>query len=102
MENMRQEAAWQTLRQIKAVDAYRIEGGQRYEELISTIKHDVARTIYHLRIVQQQETSTPVSRAADTGGTGKKQPARVGGRKIGRNEPCPCGSGKKYKHCCGR
>ncbi|NOQ18309.1 MAG: hypothetical protein GQ507_03620 [Dehalococcoidales bacterium] len=31
-----------------------------------------------------------------------KQPVKVKGKKVGRNEPCPCGSGKKYKHCCGR
>jgi uncharacterized protein YecA (UPF0149 family) len=34
--------------------------------------------------------------------TPKKQPAMVGGGKVGRNDPCPCGSGKKYKKCCGR
>ena len=42
--------------------------------------------------------------AARAGGTGntKAQPQRVAGKKVGRNDPCPCGSGKKYKHCCGK
>ena len=38
---------------------------------------------------------------AEAGGSGKKR-LKVAGKKVGRNDPCPCGSGKKYKHCCGR
>jgi preprotein translocase subunit SecA len=40
-------------------------------------------------------------RAAESAGDAKREPAKRG-QKIGRNDPCPCGSGKKYKHCCGR
>ena len=102
MEDMRQESAWQTLRQIKAVDAYKIQGHQQFQELLATIKHDMALTIFHLRLAPQQEASTPVSRAASASGINRKPPARVSGQKVGRNDPCPCGSGKKYKHCCGK
>jgi len=102
MENMRQEAGWQTLRQIRAVDAYKRMGYEQFQVLQSTIQHDVAHTIYHVGLVKK-EVATPVSQAAARGGEGgRKQPVKVGGHKIGRNAPCPCGSGKKYKRCCGR
>ena len=104
MEQMRLEAGWQTLRQVRAVDAYKREGYKQFEVLLSTIQHDVVHTIYHAGIVQReapQKVVSPMAQAAGHGG-GSRQRQRVGGKKIGRNEPCPCGSGKKYKHCCGR
>ena len=71
------------------------------------IQHDVVNAIYHANINRGPAARAAPSRvakvaAASRGGNGKKQVAKVGGRKIGRNDPCPCGSGKKYKHCCGR
>jgi preprotein translocase subunit SecA len=104
MEYMRQEAQWKTLQQMKATDAYKIMGGERYDELVAAIKRDIARTIFHLRLAVQEpaQTRTRVSQAASAGAPSKKLPAKVSGRKVGRNDPCPCGSGKKYKHCCGK
>ena len=99
MEHMREQAGWQTLRQMRAVDAYKNEGYKQFQLLLSTIQHDVAHTIYHVGIVKQE---APRPTAPVAAGGSKKQPLKVGGRKIGRNQPCPCGSGKKYKHCCGR
>ena len=106
MEDMRQEAGWQTLRQIKAVDAYKSKGYELFQNLTSTIQHDVVRTIFHANITKQPQVKAAASKpalvAATSGaGDGKPQPRKTG-KKIGRNEPCPCGSGKKYKHCCGR
>jgi len=105
MEDMRQQAQWQTLRQTRAVDAYKREGYQQFQTLLDTIQHDVVHTIYHVSIVKKEPSAqapSPMAQVVGRGSTGKKQKAKVGGRKIGRNEPCPCGSGKKYKHCCGR
>jgi len=105
MENMRLEAGWQTLRQIKAVDAYKNEGYKQFQVLLSTIQHDVVHTIYHVNLVRREAAEpapSAMAQAAAGGGGGSKQPLRAGSKKIGRNEPCPCGSGKKYKHCCGR
>ena len=104
MENMRLQAQWQTLRQTRAVDAYKSEGYRQFQTLLDTIQRDVAHTIYHLGIKREAPKPAPsiMAQVARRGsGVSKSQP-RVGGRKIGRNEPCPCGSGKKYKHCCGR
>jgi preprotein translocase subunit SecA len=109
MENMRLQASWQTLRQTRAVDAYKREGYQQFQTLLDTIQHDVVHTIYHVGMVKREaseQAPSPMAQAAGRGGGqggGQgKQRMKVGGRKIGRNEPCPCGSGKKYKHCCGK
>jgi preprotein translocase subunit SecA len=105
MENMRLQAGWQTLRQTRAVDAYKREGYRQFQTLLETIQHDVVHTIYHVNIARKEPSAqapSPMAQVVGRGSTGGKQKARVGGRKVGRNEPCPCGSGKKYKHCCGR
>jgi len=105
MEEMRQQAQWQTLRQTRAVDAYKRSGYQQFQTLLDTIQHDVVHTIYHVNIVKKEapaQAPSPMAQAAGRTVAGSQPRQRVGGRKIGRNEPCPCGSGKKYKHCCGR
>ncbi|MBA7561034.1 Protein translocase subunit SecA [subsurface metagenome] len=102
MEGMRQQAGWQRLRQVRPVDAYKSEGYKQFQVLLSTIHHDVVHTIYHVGIVRKgAQQRAPAMAQAEAGGSRKRR-LRAGGKKIGRNDPCPCGSGKKYKHCCGR
>jgi len=102
MESMRQQAGWQRLRQIRPVDAYKKEGYKQFQVLLSTIHHDVVHTIYHVGIVRKEaRQKAPAMAQAEAGGSRKKR-LKTGGKKIGRNDPCPCGSGKKYKYCCGR
>ena len=93
---------------------YRIEGMDMFEEMISDIKVDVAKILMNIR--QQGETkrqeTVKITGAAleaihsvDGGskiGTDVDKTIRNDGPKIGRNDPCPCGSGKKYKNCCGK
>ena len=93
---------------------YRIEGMDMFEEMISDIKSDVTKIIMNIR--QQGETkrqeTVKITGAAleaihsvDGGskiGTDVDKTIRNEGPKVGRNDPCPCGSGKKYKNCCGR
>ncbi len=104
MENMRQAANWQTLRQVKAVDAYKNLGHEKFGILKSTISQEVARMIFHVNIRREEDKkiSTPISRAAGATNQASKNVPRVAGQKVGRNDPCVCGSGKKYKHCCGK
>ncbi len=105
MEHMRLQAGWQTLRQTRSVDAYKSQGYQQFQTLLATIQHDVAHTIYHVRIEKREAPApepSPMARAAVPSGGKSKQKVAAGRRKIGRNDPCPCGSGKKYKYCCGR
>ena len=84
---------------------YRTEGFDMFDAMISTIREDTARMILTVRLKTPEapkreavakETGTTASDA-----TAPKQPVKKG-VKVGRNDPCPCGSGKKYKKCCGR
>jgi preprotein translocase subunit SecA len=106
MEHMRLQAGWQTLRQVRSVDAYKSTGYQQFQTLLETIRHDVVHTIYHVSVVQKENKppQSPMAKAG-VGSQGDRKPkvaAAVAGKKVGRNDPCPCGSGKKYKHCCGK
>lgn len=90
------------------VAAYRTEGFEMFDEMVEAIKQDTAKSLVALKI---RTSAAPIERqqvAKVTGTSGggeeestRREPIRVG-KKIGRNEPCPCGSGKKYKNCHGR
>ena len=102
MEYMRQGIGLQAVGQRDPLVAYKREGHNLLQNLLGTIQHDVAHTIYHVVIKRQEgPQKAPIIAQAGVAG-GNKKKLKVGGRKVGRNEPCPCGSGKKYKHCCGR
>ena len=84
---------------------YKIEGFNMFEEMSRLIQEDTLRRLYMAVLVkppERKEAATPV--AATHGGSdtaSPKQPVKAGD-KVGRNAPCPCGSGKKYKECCGK
>ncbi|MBN1863122.1 MAG: preprotein translocase subunit SecA [Dehalococcoidales bacterium] len=111
MEDRRREAGWQSLRQVRSIDAYRSVGFEQFEELKTTYQHDVAHAIYHVTIKKKEappkQVETPMAQVSPGKASGPKKPppkvadGKVVG-KVGRNDPCPCGSGKKYKKCCGR
>jgi preprotein translocase subunit SecA len=101
MENMRQGIGLQTMAQRDPLVAYKREGHNLFQNLMASIQRDVVHTIYHVGIAKK-EAPRKVPVAAPAGGAGRRPQPKASGRKIGRNEPCPCGSGKKYKHCCGR
>ncbi len=92
--------------QVKPIDEYKREGFDMFEAMINGIKDEVVRRVFLAEIKradQLERKNTNRQLAMKTAGDDsvKKQPVRVK-NKIGRNEPCPCGSGKKYKNCCGR
>jgi preprotein translocase subunit SecA len=106
MEHMRLQAGWAALQQMKSTDAYKSTGYRQFQTLLETIRHDVAHTVFHVSLVQKdaKQPQSPMAKAG-VGSQGNKKPkvpAQVAGKKVGRNDLCPCGSGKKYKHCCGR
>ena len=102
MERMREQAALDTLRQMRSADAYKLRGREQYDELLNAIKQDVAGNIFHVSLAQKSQHKAPQSpmEKAGTGSKGDAKPRQS--NKVGRNDPCPCGSGKKYKHCCGK
>ena len=105
MEDMRQGIGLMAVGQRDPLVAYKREGHNQFQNLLSTIQHDVAHTIYHVSIVKKEAQPAPSAMAqvaAGTTGGDRKQPLKVASKKVGRNDPCPCGSGKKYKKCCGK
>ena len=106
MEDMRQDVGLYAMgRQRDPLVIYKNEGYNQFQNLLATIQHDVVHTIYHVGLVKKeapQQAPAAMAQAAAGRDAGSKQPLKVGSRKVGRNDPCPCGSGKKYKKCCGR
>ena len=85
------------------VTEYQIESAWMFEELNHLIREDTVRKLYQLKIrVTPQHEQKPQVTEAHMAGDTPRQPRRVkASEKVGRNDPCPCGSGKKYKNCCG-
>jgi len=106
MENMRHGIGLQAVAQRDPLVAYKREGHNMFQNLLANIQHDVAHMIFHVNIVKKEtpqlEPSPMAKVAAGRTNSTDKQPLKASGRKPGRNDPCPCGSGKKYKKCCGR
>jgi len=87
MEHLRQGIGLRAVGQEQPLIVYKREGHASFEALLAGIQHDVAHSIYRVGIAKEAP---------------KKKEAVPVGKKVGRNDPCPCGSGKKYKHCCGK
>jgi preprotein translocase subunit SecA len=102
MEHVKREIGLQAYGQHDPVVEYRTVGSELYEGMLETIKKDTVR--YVLFAMPRTEIKREqVAKPMDTGSDGSlaKQPKKAK-KEPGRNDPCPCGSGKKYKHCCGK
>ena len=105
MTELRQGIRLRAYAQTDPVIAYKKESLDMFEEMIADIQAETVRRLYSVRLKKNEEIKrerVASATAENVGGDGtvKKKPRRV--QKIGRNDPCPCGSGKKYKNCCGR
>jgi preprotein translocase subunit SecA len=118
MDRLRQGVGLRAYGQRDPVVEYRMESFDMFEQMINAIQEDAIGMLFRVNIssnLQHREVGKttagkPVNRMQRRRGAGvsqspnqpeAKQPIKVGD-KIGRNEPCPCGSGKKYKNCCGK
>ena len=123
MDDLKKGIGLRAYAQKDPVVQYRIEGGEMFDEMISQIKLDVAKVILHLEhpnmnseinknnvkitstgldLSEMNNNGTTNSEMPKTNVAEKRQPIVNNGPKVGRNDPCPCGSGKKYKQCCGK
>ena len=104
MDELKRGIGLQALAQRDPVIEYRVVGSDMFDEMVSSIKEDTVKMLLTVRVrkeeAPQREQVAKPGETAGSDGTLKKEPVRV--KKVGRNDPCPCGSGKKYKHCCGR
>ena len=105
MEELKRGINLRAYAQRNPVVEYRVEGSDMFDATINQIREDTARMMLtvKLRTKEEPKREQVAKPTTATGGDGsdKKRPVRAG-KKIGRNDPCPCGSGKKYKKCCGR
>lgn len=100
MDQLRQGIGLRAYGQEDPVRAYQVEGYDMFHQMINTIKEDTVRHLYHVQLEhlpRREKVAEPVNASH---GDSVKKPVRK--KKVGRNDPCPCGSGKKYKKCCGR
>lgn len=100
MDQLRQGVRLRAYGQRDPVVEYRLEGFDMFEEMISGIQEETVRSLYNLS-VKSEPKREQVARESELPAPGPNKPA-VAGKKVGRNDPCPCGSGKKFKNCCGK
>ena len=102
MDQLRQGIGLRAMGAKDPVVEYRNEGFDMFDNMVAEIRDDTAKRIYHTVLrqnaqpIKREQVAKPIEPAGDT----KQKPKRVSG-KVGPNDPCPCGSGKKYKKCCG-
>jgi preprotein translocase subunit SecA len=113
MDHLKEGIGLRGYGQKNPLDEYKREGFNMFLNLMETIKEQTVKTMFRVRLVQeddvqrleqqrqqrQQQQALRLNRGEDQ--AGERQPV-ARGDKIGRNDPCPCGSGKKYKRCCGQ
>ncbi len=101
MEHVKHEIGLRSYAQHDPVVEYRSVGSDLYEDMLMAIKRDTVRYIMNAQPTQRIEREQ-VAKPLDTGGDGSLIKKPVKNKEPGRNDPCPCGSGKKYKNCCGQ
>lgn len=117
MDYLREGIGLRAIGQRDPLVEYKNEGFAMFSAMIDSIKEDFVKIIYHLQVSAVEAEAAPIERSKqpliESGPTldtqlgeaaqeeRRRAPADSGGHKVGRNDPCPCGSGKKYKKCCG-
>ena len=105
MDQFRRGVGLRAMGQEDPVRAYQNEGFEMFEDMNDSIRRDTVRLLYHVKNadnVERKRVATNIQTSGGSEETSSKQPYVRQSKKVGRNDPCPCGSGKKYKHCCGR
>ena len=103
MDQLRQGIGLAAYGQKDPVIEYKMQGFDMFDNMIAGIQEDTVRMMLHTKVeqkVENKETVQAMSTNRDAGGVNKT--VKRTGKKIQPNDPCPCGSGKKYKFCCGR
>ena len=120
MDYMEEGIGLQAYGQKDPLVEFKREGHEMFSAMIEKIKEEVVEYMFKVRFVDESEEQEPRQRQpqrrsssgrgararrpapAQEQGSAANAPVRREGAKVGRNDPCPCGSGKKYKKCCGR
>ena len=105
MDDLKQGIGLRAYGQHDPVIAYKEEGYQLFESMVNAIREETIRRMFLVQLrtnqeVKREKVAKETGTAAATQSQVKKQPVRNASKKVGPNDPCPCGSGKKYKKCC--
>ncbi len=102
MSHLREGIHLRSYAQENPLRAYKTEGFDMFDSMLQTIDKEIAMFLLKAEVKQNVERKEVVKNKLtnDSGEKAKKKPKKV--EKVGRNDPCPCGSGKKYKQCCGK
>ncbi len=105
MDDLKGSVGLNAYAQRNPLDMFRIIGNDMFEEMINDIRKRTVRMILsavpQARPIVRKEVAKPLIEGFEGGKMPTKKPVNKQGEKVGRNDPCPCGSGKKYKKCCG-
>ncbi len=99
LDNLREGIGLRAVGQQDPLVAYQKEAHEMYNELMVSIQHDIVHRIYHAEVVRQPQHRVVREMRANVDSRQRRGVVRSVGSKVGRNDPCPCGSGKKYKYC---
>ena len=105
MDDLKQGIGLRAYGQHDPVIAYKEEGYEMFQAMITAIREETIRRLFLVQLkptqeVKRQKVAKETAATGTSDGTVKKQPVRKAAGKVGANDPCPCGSGKKYKKCC--
>ncbi|MBR3842292.1 MAG: preprotein translocase subunit SecA, partial [Christensenellaceae bacterium] len=101
MDQLKQGIGLRAYGNVDPVVAFRKESFDVFDDMIAAIEEDTVRALYHLRIESRIERKAPVLKPQEHK-INEEQVTVKKAKKVGKNDLCPCGSGKKYKYCCGR
>ena len=99
MEQLKRGISLRSYGQKNPVVEYRMEGFDMFDAMVDSIREDTVRMLFTIQV--RRQAAPKREQVFKAGGTNKGFTARKTGKKVGPNDPCPCGSGKKYKKCCG-
>ena len=102
MDQLRQGIGLQAYGQRDPVTEYRFQGYDMFEEMTESIREETVKALMHVRIEQKVEREQVAKETGTNKDDSANAPVQRKTEKVGRNDPCPCGSGKKYKYCCGK
>ncbi len=104
MSSLRQSIRLQSYAQLNPLREYQEIGFEMFNNMICSIEDEVVQVINRAQVqqnLQREEVAKPTGTSGGSDDTTKRKPVKAG-EKVGRNDPCPCGSGRKYKYCCGQ
>lgn len=103
MDQLREGIGLQAYGQRDPVVEYRMAGFEMFNDMTKAIQEETTGALFHVQVEQKIEREeAPKITGTNKDAEVEKKPYVRKGAKVGRNDPCPCGSGKKYKNCCGR